>query len=472
MTKTCFLSATALLESFRSLQLKPSDVVASYKEQYEHVNGQVNAFSFTFFEEAQAQAKLADEAYQNEHFSALTGLAIAIKDETYIEGQITTNGSELLKDAVAQSTDPVARRLLQHGSIIHGRTCTPEFSVSSTTWSKLHGVSRNPWNTDITCGGSSGGSAIAVATGMCSFANGTDIGGSIRIPAAFCGLYGFKPAHGRLPEIIPYNIDPYCHHGLLTRNIDDLIYGYELLKGSDWEDSHSFVPETHKTLKPLQKLKVAVSRDLGFYEVEADILSALDDTVQTLIDAGVQVDYIDLDWDERVIETAKIHQRQNMGLLLSRTWDKPKNRDKLNTYTKWYLDKVKELEPKDILDANIYLCEMWQKISPVFAQYDLVLCPTLATTNIPADFDYSKDTVEINGKVVDANKGWFMTYPFNTLGQCPVLAMPNGFCENGVPSSVQLVGRPYQDDAIFTVAKFLSENVAKAFYTTAFPSVS
>ncbi|MDU0113229.1 amidase [Psychrosphaera aquimarina] len=471
MPKTCFLSTTEILAGYRNKTLTPSKVMASYKAQYEAINDKVNAFSFTFFDDAIESAKLADLAYNNDEYQALTGIAVAIKDETYIEGQITTNGSLLLSDFVATSTDPVARRLIDNQAIIHGRTCTPEFSVASTTWTKLWGVSRNPWNTDITCGGSSGGSAIAVATGMCSFANGTDIGGSIRIPAAFCGLYGFKPAHGRVPEIIPYNIDPYCHHGLLTRTVDDLIYGYNLIKGADWEDSHSFVPDSQAVTKPLSELKVAVSKNLGFYQVEQDVLDALDNTVNQLKQAGVQVEYVDLDWDERVIETAKIHQRQNMGLLLRRSWAKPENKTLMNSYTNWYLDKVEELTPNDILDANLYLCKMWEEISPIFKQYDLLLCPTLATTNIPADYDYSKDKVEINGKQVDPNKGWFMTYPFNTLGQCPVLAMPNGFCDNGVPSSVQLVGRPYQDEAIFTLAKYLSETIASEFYTTRFPNL-
>lgn len=474
MTNLFFQSVTQLAAQYRSGSVSPVDVMNSYIERYKEVNGSVNAFSFTFFEQALKQAEQAEVALQSNAGKALTGIAAAIKDETYIQGQITTNGSELLKEWVAQSTDPVAQRLIDSGAIVHGRTTTPEFSTSGVTWSNLWGVSRNPWNTNITCGGSSGGSAISVASGMTSFANGTDIGGSIRIPAAFCGVYGYKPAHGHVPEIAPYNTDLYCHHGLLTRSLEDLEYIYPLIKGSDWQDSHSFVPDApiNKSLDQIKNLKVAVSKDLGFYQVEDDILDALDNTVKALKAAGAEVEYVDLDWDQRVITTAKTHQRMLMGQLLQRHWDKPEHHAKLTSYVKHYFAKVNTLTTADILDANLYQNEMWQSLSQVFKHFDVMLCPTLATTKIPAQFDYSKDSVQIKSVSVDANKGWFMTYPFNTFGQCPVLSMPNGTCENGVPSSVQIVGRPYQEQGLFTVARALSRTVAADFYQHVFPDFS
>ncbi|NVK26085.1 MAG: amidase [Gammaproteobacteria bacterium] len=470
MTELYYLSATELKQQYRTGQTKPSEVMRAYINRYHQVNEKVNAFSFTFFDDALKQAELADLEVLSANTKPLTGLAVAIKDETYISGQITTNGCALLTEDVATSTDPVAKRLLENGGIVHGRTTTPEFSVSATCWSNLWGISRSPWNPEVTSGGSSGGSAIAVASGMASFANGTDIGGSIRIPAAFCGLYGFKPAHGRVPEIAPYNIDPYCHHGVITRTLEDLKLGYELIKGPEWQDSHSFVPENNSAAKPLSQIKVAVSTDLGFFNVEPDILAALNETVESLQQIGVTVDFVDLDWDEQVINTAKVHQRSHMGQLLLKHWGTPDKFNKLNSYTKWYLEKVKELKASDILEANLHLCEMWEKISPIFQEYDVLLCPTLATTKVPADFDYSKDTIQINGIDVEPNKGWFMTYPFNTLGQCPVLAMPNGMCDNNIPSSLQIVGRPYQDNEVFTIAEQLSKTVAQSFYKTKFPS--
>ncbi|WP_088330063.1 amidase [Lacimicrobium sp. SS2-24] len=451
------LSVIELLNRMRDKKLSPSELMQSYHQRIKQVNPAVNAFAFQFPEQALEQAKQADALYQQGQYQPLSGLAVAIKDETYIQGQITTNGSHCLANAVATSTDPVPQALMRHGAIVHGRTTTPECSTAAVTWSDIWGISRNPWNTDITCGGSSGGSAIAVASGMASFANGTDIGGSLRIPAAFCGLFGYKPPHGRVAEIAPFNIDPYCHHGLLTRELADLEYLYPFIRGSHWGDSHSFIPDAIGQNRPLTSLKVAISPDLGFYAVEPDIRANLMHSAKLLEQAGVAVDVVELDWDEQVIQTAKVHQRALMGMFLRKNLDTPENRPKMTSYLRWYLDQVACLSVEDIFEANLHVCKMWDALASVFRNYDVLLCPTLATTRVPADFDYSQDTISVDGKQVDANKGWFMTYPFNTLGQCPVMSMPNGMCDNGVPSSLQIVGHPYQEQEVFTLARLLEQ---------------
>jgi Asp-tRNA(Asn)/Glu-tRNA(Gln) amidotransferase A subunit family amidase len=451
------LSVTELLNSMREKQLSPLELMHSYQQRIREVNPSVNAFAFQFPEQALTQARAAEQLYQRGDYLPLSGLAAAIKDETYIKGQITTNGSYCLADAVATTTDPVPQALMDNGAIVHGRTTTPECSTAAVTWSDIWGVSRNPWNTSITCGGSSGGSAIAVASGMASFANGTDIGGSLRIPAAFCGLFGYKPPHGKVAEIAPFNIDPYCHHGLLTRQLADLETLYPFIRGSHWGDSHSFVPDALPDNRPLTSLRVAVSQDLGFYAVEEDIRANLMQSARLLERAGVAVELVELDWDEQVIQTAKVHQRALMGMFLRKNLDTPENRPKMTSYLRWYLDKVACLSVEDIFEANLHVCRMWDALAVVFKDYDLLLCPTLATTKVPAEFDYSCDQISIGGKQVDANKGWFMTYPFNTLGQCPVLSMPNGICANGVPSSLQIVGHPYKEQEIFTLARLLNQ---------------
>ncbi|RHW76497.1 amidase [Colwellia sp. RSH04] len=467
-----YLSATELLTQFNNKKLSPVDVVHAYQQRFLEINDHVNAFSFTFFERTLEQAMIAEQAYIENTAKTLTGLAIAIKDETYVTGEPMTNGSLCLKDYIATSTDPVPEALLNDGAIILGRTTTPEFSTSSVTWSKLWGISRNPWNLSITCGGSSGGSAIAVASGMCSFANGTDIGGSLRIPAAMCGIYGYKPPHGRVAEISPYNIDPYCHHGLLTRNLNDMLLAYPRIRGANWRDSHSFIPDINpslKSTKSIKQLKVAISIDLGFYEVDNDIKDNLITTAKVLEQSGAIVEYVDINWDEQVIQTAKVHQHALMGQILKREYLSSEKFNDLTPYVQQYLKNVATTTLDDVFDANIHACKMWDELAPVFKEYDVLICPTVATSNIPANFDYSKDPVFINKKQVDANKGWFMTYPFNTLGQCPVLAMPNGFCNNSVPSSIQIVGRPYEEEHIFTVARVVEEQQVSDLYTTRFP---
>ncbi|ALS99747.1 hypothetical protein AT746_16720 [Lacimicrobium alkaliphilum] len=146
------LSVTELLNSMREKQLSPLELMRSYQQRIRDVNPSVNAFAFQFPEQALAQAKAAEQLYQRGDYQPLSGLAAAIKDETYIKGQITTNGSYCLADAVATTTDPVPQALMDNGAIVHGRTTTPECSTAAVTWSDIWGVSRNPWNTAITCG--------------------------------------------------------------------------------------------------------------------------------------------------------------------------------------------------------------------------------------------------------------------------------------------------------------------------------
>ncbi|WP_163936060.1 amidase [Paraferrimonas sp. SM1919] len=465
-------SATKLLSLYRNQKLSPVEVAQDYQNQFNRINSKVNAFSFPFFERAIEQAKVAEQRYSDASYRALEGLQVAFKDETYIEGEPMTNGSWANRNTIATSTDPVPELLFDQGVINIGRTTTPEFSVASVTWSNLWGISRSPWNTAMTCGGSSGGSAIAVATGMASFANGTDIGGSLRIPAAMCGVYGYKPPHGRVAEIAPYNIDLYCHHGLITRTLDDMLLAYPHIRGSNWIDSHSFVPDSNPSLaptKPLSQLKVAVSVDLGFYQVDKDIQDNLLNTAKVLAATGAEVELVELDWDSQVIQTAKVHQRAMMGQKLKKEHLNAPHFDKLTPYVQQYLQAAAKTTLDDVLEANMHLCKMWDELAKVFKDYDLLLCPTVATTNVAADFDYSKDTLQINGVEVDANKGWFMTYPFNTFGQCPVLSMPNGFCENGMPSSLQLVGRPYQEEHIFVAAKEIERQQLEGWYSKILP---
>ncbi len=469
-----YLSLTDVLRAFRQKSLSPVALWSAQRRQMERWQPHVNALTARFDDATQHAVDAAEHAYARGEARALEGVAVAIKDESYVAGQITTNGSLCLRDHVATSTDPVPQRLLDHGAIIAARTTTPEFSAAGFTWSRLWGVSRNPWNPAITCGGSSGGSAIAVATGMTCVANGSDAGGSVRIPAALCGLYGYKAPHGRIPEVAPYGLEPYCHHSVLTRTLDDLLTVYPLLKGADYADLHSFIPEQSapKTDKTIRAIRVAVSVDLGFYHVESDMVAALMNTVAVLRDHGVVVELVPLPWDARVIQTAKVHQWAMLGQLLRRRYRLPAERELMTSYARHYLDGADQLRVEDIVDANLYAGEMWASLSDIFRDYDVLLCPTMASNQVPADFDYSCDTLHIDGHAVDANKGWFMTYAFNTLNQCPVLAMPNGFSNNGVPTSLQIVGRPYDEASVFVVAKLLSKTVACDFFTTRFPSLN
>ncbi|MBB5210775.1 amidase [Microbulbifer hydrolyticus] len=449
-TDLCYLDACEVLQRYQQREVSPVEVLAAQIERFEQIGGEINAFTRKMFERARGQARAAEQAYMDGTARPLEGLIAAIKDETYIRGEVTTNGSHLLKDNVADVTDPVPERLLAAGAIFHARTATPEFSVASYTWSDLWGVTRNPWNTAITPGGSSGGSAAALAAGLCTIANGTDMGGSVRIPASQCGLLGLKASHGRIPEIPPYNVDPYVHHGMLTRSARDMVMLYNLLSGPHSVDLMSQLPKEAVSDTPLdlRGLRIGLSLDLGFFQLDSDVRLNTLAFAKRLRDQGAQVDMVELDWDERCIRTAQIHQGAQMGQMLRDKFDHPQYREKLTSYVRHYFSLSSAASPQRILEANDYAQHMWQSLEQVFRNVDFLLCPTVCTTRVKADFDYSRDRIEIGGVEVDPVKGWFMTYPFNTLSRCPVLSMPSGIADNGVPTGVQLVGHPYADGAL------------------------
>ena len=204
----CYLPATEALQRFRSKTLSPVELLDAMLQRIEETEPVINALTFKHFDEARDRAKKAESKYAvGKRTGALEGLPVGIKDESYIKGKPTSNGSLLKKDFVADTTSVNNQRILRAGALVHARTATPEFSCAGYTNSRLWGVTRNPWNPQLTPGGSSGGSAASLAAGTSSIATGSDIGGSIRIPAATCGLVGYKPPYGRNSDDSPFNLD-------------------------------------------------------------------------------------------------------------------------------------------------------------------------------------------------------------------------------------------------------------------------
>ena len=453
-SELCYTPASELLGAFRRGELSPLEVLDAQIARREAVNGELNALAFTFDEEARAAAREAERAYARGTARPLEGLTCAIKDESFIAGQVTTNGSLLLREAVATTTDPVPQRLLAAGAIVHQRTCTPEFSVASYTWSRLWGVTRNPWNPQYTPGGSTGGGAASLAAGMTTLANGTDIGGSIRIPASQCGLVGFKASHGRVPEIFPYNIDPYCHHGVLARSVGDLSLAYDCVAGPHPGDICSQLPPDPAAEPPasLRGVTLAYSLDLGFYVLDESVRRNTLQTLAALAEAGAELVEVDIRLGEWVIEMARTHQGFLMGTMLREKYGDAAQLEQLCDYTRWHLEHTAAVTAGQVRWANERAQEIWEQLAAVLERADAFVCPTVARPDIAADFDYSRDPCVINGRTVDANKGWFLTYPFNAVGRCPVVAMPTGIGAGGVPTGMQLVGSPYRDRRLLALA--------------------
>lgn len=312
----CYMPATEALSLFRKKKLSPVELMTAVIDRAEKTKDTINAFTYTHYDEALSLAKKAEARYaKGRKTGPLEGLPVAVKDESYIAGKPTSNASLILKDFVAEKTSPNNQRIMAAGGIVHARTATPEFSCAGYTWSRLWGVTRNPWNPKFTTGGSSGGSGAALAAGLAPIATGSDIGGSIRIPASACGVVGFKPPYGRNPDDPPFNLDFYCHTGPMARTVEDTILLQNVMCGPHPLDIASLRPKlTLPTkYKPIGKWKIAWSMDLGLFEVDREVqkntLAALD----VFRSLGATVEEVDLGWPKNALQQGMAYLNHLFG---------------------------------------------------------------------------------------------------------------------------------------------------------------
>jgi Asp-tRNA(Asn)/Glu-tRNA(Gln) amidotransferase A subunit family amidase len=294
------LSAREMAAQIAKGDLSAVDLVQASLKRAHAINPSLNAFCQILDEEALAKAKAADKAVKDGvPLGPLHGVPFAVKDLTPTKGHLTSCGSWALGDWVPDKTALCIQRLEGAGAIIMGKTTTPEFAFSAFTQSPRWGVTRNPWNPEHTSGGSSGGSAVAVSTGCVPFAEGSDMGGSIRIPAGCCGIVGLKPSLGRIPmTILPTVFDNISHFGPLARTVDDAVMFLEVAAGPSDQDINSITERFQmrkSDRKQLKKMRITYSLDQGYYDVDPDVQSAFEAVLEDLKSAGAEVQPVTLE---------------------------------------------------------------------------------------------------------------------------------------------------------------------------------
>ena len=463
----CYLPAGEALRRFKAKKLSPVELMKAVIARAEATKKKINAFTYTHFDEAMDLAKKTEAKYMKTdgRTRALEGLPIGIKDESYIEGKPTSQGSLIMKDYVGKHTSPMNERIMKAGGIVHARTATPEFSCAGFTWSRLWGVTRNPWNPRYTPGGSSGGTAASLASGTSALATGSDIGGSIRIPASTCGLVGYKPPYGRNPDDPPFNLDFYCHTGPLARNVEDAIILQNIMCGPSPLDISTLRPKLTlpTSFKPIKDWKIAYSLTLGAFEVDKEVQKNTLAALEVFRSLGAIVEEVDLGWTPEVLEAGMTYLEHLFGASLSRLL---KTHGKhMTPYARDFAKKGQKSKAVDFVATLDVANRMYSTLGPTLEKYNVLVCPTTALPAVVADFDHTKMKVKINGKEVDPFLGWVMTTPFNTMSRCPVLSIPSGRAKNGVPTGIQIVGRTYCDGDVFRAA-MAYENAAGPWFTT------
>ena len=467
-----YLPATELVRLYRARELSPVEVLQAQFDRADAVASTVNALTWRFDEEARAQAHEAESRYSGKgpEPRPLEGVTLAIKEEMPVAGQPVTSASRIYEDAVAEHTAPLAERAIAAGAIVHARTTQPEFACVGFTQSDLFGITRNPWNLDYDVGGSSGGAGAALASGLTTLAGGSDIGGSIRIPAACCGVVGFKPPYGRVPQLPPFNLDHYCHEGPLARTVADCALFENLISGPSPVDIASLREQVELPLgaRGVSGLRIALSLDLGGWEpddaVRRNTLSAAD----ALRDAGAIVEDVQSPIRrEDVDNAATAHYATIFGPSIAAIV--AEHRDIMTPYAIAFGEAMVLESPGAFFEGLEIEGVITGAIGLLLERYDALICPTLTIPALPVESAWSGRGPGLG--VGALGHDHLMTIPFNIASRCPVLNVPSGFAPSGVPTGLQLVGRTFDDEVPFWLGTVL-ERAGFWDYATRRPALS
>ncbi len=444
-------SATGLARLIRSREVSVAEVVHASLSRIEEINPQYNAFADVYREDALSQAEMADARIRDgEDVGLLHGVPVAIKDMTPVKGKVTTLGSRIYERHVAQDDAWIVSALRRAGAIVVGKTTTPEFAFSSFTQSPLFGVTRNPRDETRTSGGSSGGSAVAVATHAVPLAEGTDMGGSVRIPAALCGIVGLKPSLGRIPlDILPSSFDNISHFGPLSRNCADAALFVAATQGPDDCDIQSLpVPFEYNGSLDLdaRKLRLALSLDFGFYSIDPEVERNTRHVADKLRQAGVIVDEVELGWSAGILGIWMDYWRVFMAAYFKDAYEE--GASLLDPAVRELIEQGRQISAVDYKRLEIERTRFWNGFRSVLRDFDALICPTTAIPAPSASLnDRDFGTTDEQGLY----HGLDMTAPFNLIGQCPALSVPSGLTAAGLPTGLQIIGRRYSDLATLKI---------------------
>jgi len=452
----CRMSAADLAAAIRRKKVSPVEAVDAVLARIERVDKRLNAYVLVDADGARAAARAAERALtrRGAALGPLHGVPFSVKDLIVTKGVRTTFGTPLYRDHVPSEDAPSVERLKAAGAIMIGKTNTPTFGWVGVTDNLLFGATRNPWNLDRTPGGSSGGAGAAVAAGLGPLALGTDGGGSIRKPAAFCGIFGHKPSYGRIP-IHPHGAAwSLSHVGPMTRTVKDAALMMNVCAGPDERDQFSLpaAPVDHvKALRGgVKGLRIAYSETLGFAPaVAADVRAACAKAARAFASLGARVESVNPKWPS----PWACWRLTFLGGIATRLAPYLHRRDEIDPGLLPVIEETLKLGPTAYPQAWFDRLAWWQHARAFFEKWDLLLTPTAATAAFPLGILWP---TEIDGTPVDREAGSVFTFPFNMTGQ-PAATVPCGFTRDGLPIGLQIVGRRFDDVTVLRAAAAFEE---------------
>lgn len=447
----CWLSAIELASRIQAKEISPVESVEAALKQLDRLNQRLNAVVTRTDELARSQAKEAESAVlRGDALGPLHGVPLVVKDLHFTAGVRTTCGSELYADFVPEFDHPIVQRLREAGCILLGKTNTSEFGLIPLASSRLLGDACNPWNLQHNTGGSSGGSASAVVSGIAPLATASDGGGSIRVPASFCGAFGIKPQHGRVPHIHqPQGWESLAHQGPITRHVRDAARMLDVTSGPHPLDRWS-LPKPQASFEQacdqgVQGLRLAWSPGLGANPVEPGILEACQASVDRFAELGCEVEQLDLDLPDMTSAQQTIVLCETLAAMGARLdeW-----KEVITPSMSRLPEKAAGFTISDLMEAHWARERYWEKISPVFEEFDALLTPVCGIT---APENGTLGPREIAGHKIRA-LGWLsFCVPFNMTWQ-PAASLPVGFDDTQMPVGLQVVGRRHDEATVFRLS--------------------
>ena len=445
MPELCRHSARDQAELLASRSISAVELVDAHLAHIAAVDPLLNAIPTLDAEGARAQAAAIDaRRSRGDALSPWAGLPIAIKDMEPVQGMRTTLGSPIYRDWVPERDSAMVERLRAHGLVIIGKTNTPEFAMGSQTFNNVFGATRNPWDVGRTCGGSSGGAAVAVATHMLPFADGSDLGGSLRNPGNFNHVVGLRPCPSRVPNWPEAEAwQGLSVNGPIARNARDCAFLFAAMVGFDARDPLSIAGDSGEFLAPLERdfggVRVAVSRTLGGLPVDPEVAAALTHGVSLLETLGCVVEEAepDLSRADLAFDTLRaLLVAERYGHLLA------KHRHQMKETAVWNIECAYELSATSIVEACAARTATFQSMRAFLERYDFLVCPVNQVPPFPVDQPY---VTEINGVQMPSYIDWMRSCTRISATSHPAASVPCSFTASGLPVGIQVVGR-YRDE--------------------------
>ena len=448
----CFMSAIEMAKLIRAKKLSAREALAAHVKQIESVNPRVNAIVTLVPEMAAEAAAKADEMQAHgEKLGPLHGLPVAHKDLLETRGIRTTFGSPLFNDYIPTEDDLVVERIRRAGAITIGKTNTPEFGAGSQTFNRVFGATGNPYDLTKTCGGSSGGAAVSLACGLAPVVTGTDTGGSLRNPAAFCNVAGFRPSIGRVPDPkAAFAWSTLSTKGCLGRSVADLAYVLSAIAGPDQRAPLSIDDPGEHFARPLERsfkgVRVAWFKDLGGVPFDARVRTVVDGHRKTFESLGCIVEEEEPDFGPAEIAFRTLRALASANNYGARLREHP---DAFKDTLKDEIEEGLRLTGMDVARAETAHGQLWRAFQAFLEKYEYFVLPTAQLPPFDVDMPYPTEITGVKfGSYIDWMKScWYISATGN-----PAASVPAGFTPEGLPVGLQIAGRNKEDFSVLQIA--------------------